>query len=58
MYLQQLSVINFKNYTEAELTFSEGVNVFTGNNAPIESKFPCTIGVCDVIEKRREEHRR
>src|ERR1700734_696930 len=32
MYLQQLSVINFKNYTEAGLTFSEGVNVFTGNN--------------------------
>ena len=32
MYLQQLSVINFKNYTEAELTFSEGVNAFTGNN--------------------------
>jgi DNA replication and repair protein RecF len=32
MYLQQLSVINFKNYTEAGLTFSEGVNVFAGNN--------------------------
>jgi DNA replication and repair protein RecF len=32
MYLQQLSVINFKNYTGAELKFSEGVNVFTGNN--------------------------
>ena len=32
MYLQQLSVINFKNYAEASLAFSEGVNVFTGNN--------------------------
>src|SRR6202000_3201469 len=32
MYLQQLSVINFKNYTEAGLTFSEGVNAFTGDN--------------------------
>jgi len=32
MYLQQLSVINFKNYAEAELNFSEGVNAFTGNN--------------------------
>ena len=32
MYLQQLSVINFKNYEEAELTLSEGVNAFTGNN--------------------------
>ena len=32
MYLQQLSVLNFKNYTDAELTFSAGVNVFAGNN--------------------------
>jgi len=32
MYLQQLSVINFKNYTEAELSFSDGVNVLAGNN--------------------------
>ncbi len=32
MYLKQLSVINFKNYSGAELNFSEGVNVFTGNN--------------------------
>jgi DNA replication and repair protein RecF len=32
MYLQQLSVLNFKNYTEAELVFSDGVNVFAGNN--------------------------
>src|SRR5579872_2446560 len=32
MYLKQLSVINFKNYAEAGLTFSDGVNVFTGDN--------------------------
>jgi DNA replication and repair protein RecF len=32
MYLKQLSVINFKNYEEAELSFSEGVNAFLGNN--------------------------
>ena len=32
VYLQQLSVINFKNYAEAGLTFSQGINVFTGNN--------------------------
>ncbi|MBS7566522.1 DNA replication/repair protein RecF [Mucilaginibacter sp. Bleaf8] len=32
MYLQQLSIINFKNYSEAELIFSDGVNAFTGNN--------------------------
>jgi DNA replication and repair protein RecF len=32
MYLQQLSIINFKNHTEADLVFSDGVNAFTGNN--------------------------
>jgi DNA replication and repair protein RecF len=32
MYLQQLSFLNFKNYTEAELTLSTGVNAFVGNN--------------------------
>lgn len=32
MHLQTLSVINFKNYAEAELSFSEGVNAFTGDN--------------------------
>ncbi|MFA6944374.1 MAG: DNA replication and repair protein RecF [Pedobacter sp.] len=32
MWLQKLSVINFKNYSEAELVFSDTVNAFTGNN--------------------------
>jgi DNA replication and repair protein RecF len=32
MYLHQLALINFKNYEEAGLTFSDGVNAFLGNN--------------------------
>jgi DNA replication and repair protein RecF len=32
MYLQKLSLVNFKNYDEAELTFVDGANAFTGNN--------------------------
>ncbi len=32
MYLKNLSLVNFKNYDEAELTFSDGANAFTGNN--------------------------
>jgi DNA replication and repair protein RecF len=32
MWLQKLSLINFKNYSEAELNFSPAVNAFTGNN--------------------------
>ncbi|TAF47715.1 MAG: DNA replication/repair protein RecF [Sphingobacteriales bacterium] len=32
MHLKTLSLINFKNYDEGELSFSDTVNVFTGNN--------------------------
>ncbi len=32
MHLQNITVLNFKNYREAELVFSPGVNAFTGNN--------------------------
>lgn len=32
MHLQRLSVINFKNYTEAGLLLSDGVNAFLGDN--------------------------
>lgn len=32
MYLQRLSVINFKNYREADMEFLDGVNCFTGLN--------------------------
>src|SRR5687768_13943877 len=32
MYLQKLSLVNFKNYAQADLELSEGINCFTGNN--------------------------
>ncbi|HYK77216.1 MAG TPA: DNA replication/repair protein RecF [Daejeonella sp.] len=32
MWLQKLSLLNFKNYTQAELNFSPTINAFTGNN--------------------------
>jgi len=32
MWLQKLSLLHFKNYSEAELNFSAAVNAFTGNN--------------------------
>lgn len=32
MYLKQLTLLNFKNYTEAEITLDPGVNAFAGNN--------------------------
>ncbi|MEJ6981867.1 DNA replication/repair protein RecF [Pedobacter sp. P351] len=32
MWLQKISLLNFKNYEEAELTFSASVNAFAGNN--------------------------
>lgn len=32
MFLKQLSILNFKNYSEAQLELSEKVNCFLGNN--------------------------
>ncbi len=32
MFLQKLTISNFKNYAEATLEFSEKINCFTGNN--------------------------
>lgn len=32
MYLKKISLINFKNYSEADLEFSDGVNCFAGHN--------------------------
>lgn len=32
MYLQDLSLINFKNYSEASIRFSEKINCFVGDN--------------------------
>lgn len=32
MYLSSLSLVNFKNYAEAQLEFSDGINVFVGDN--------------------------
>src|ERR1043165_3521947 len=32
MFLQKLSLVNFKNYEEAEWIFSPGVNAFVGGN--------------------------
>ena len=32
MFLKQLSILNFKNYEEAQLEFSEKINCFLGDN--------------------------
>nr|WP_199158346.1 DNA replication/repair protein RecF [Pedobacter sp. ASV2] len=32
MWLKNITLLNFKNYADADLQFSETVNVFTGNN--------------------------
>lgn len=32
MFLQKLNLVNFKNYTESELVFSDKINCFVGNN--------------------------
>ena len=33
MYIKNLSLINFRNYPDSTVTFSDGINVITGSNA-------------------------
>jgi DNA replication and repair protein RecF len=33
MFLQQLNLTNFRNYENVNLEFSDGINIFYGNNA-------------------------
>ena len=49
MFLQQLNLTNFRNYENVNLEFSDGINIFYGNNAQgktniIESIFLSSIG--------------
>ncbi len=49
MYLKNLKLKNFRNYTEEEVNFIDGINLFVGNNAHgktniIEAIYLCAIG--------------
>ena len=43
MFLQHLSVVNYKNIAEAELDFCRGVNCFVGHNGAGKTN------VCDAV---------
>lgn len=38
MYLEELSINNFRNYSEAKLTFSPATNILIGKNAQGKNK--------------------
>lgn len=59
MYIKNLQLINFRNYENLVLEFSEGINVFIGNNAQgktniLESIYYCSIGKSHRTNKDKE----
>ena len=39
MYLHSIQITNFKNYEQADFTFSENVNAVVGDNASTPADF-------------------
>ena len=40
MHLENLHLINFKNYEEADIKLSSGINCFVGNNGAGKNEYP------------------
>lgn len=59
MHIKYLQLINFRNYDELNLQFSDNVNVFIGDNAQgktniLESIYYCSIGKSHRTSKDKE----
>ncbi|MCL2698565.1 MAG: AAA family ATPase, partial [Oscillospiraceae bacterium] len=46
MIIKKIQVENFRNIKEAELNFSEGVNIFYGDNAQGKTNMLEAISIC------------
>lgn len=59
MYIDKLTLKNFRNYNELNIQLSSGVNVFTGDNAQgktniLESIYYCSLGKSHRTNKDKE----
>ena len=59
MYLKEIKLNNFRNYSEQEITLSKGINIFYGDNAQgktnmIEAIFLCSMGKSFRSKKDKE----
>ena len=53
MELQSLRLVNYRNYTDLSLTFSDGVNVFLGENAQGKTNLLESIYVLALARSHR-----
>ena len=59
MYIKTIKLNNFRNYTNQEIDFKEGINLFVGDNAQgktniLEAIFLCAIGKSFRAKKEKE----
>ena len=59
MHIRSLELNNFRNYENLSIEFSEGINIFTGDNAQgktniLESIYYCSIGKSHRTNKDKE----
>lgn len=59
MFIDKISLKNFRNYEDLNLEFTEGVNIFKGNNAQgktniLEAIFFCSLGRSHRTSKDKE----
>ena len=59
MYINQISLRNFRNYEKQEIGLGRGINIFYGNNAQgktnlVEAIFLCSLGKSFRTNKDRE----
>ncbi len=59
MYIKKISLKNFRNYKEQEISFHRGINIFYGDNAQgktnlIEAIFLCSMGKSFRSKKDKE----
>ena len=59
MFIDKISLINFRNYSNINLEFIDGVNIFKGNNAQgktnvLEAIFFCSLGRSHRTSKDKE----
>ncbi len=51
MFLQKINLINFKNYEQSEMIFSEKINCFIGDNGVGKNKHPRCYLLPFILQK-------
>ena len=53
MKITKINLVNFRNYSNAEIHFNKKMNIFIGDNAQGKTNILESIGVFDKFEKEK-----